>query len=123
MLLLGLEKHKILKDLEKQQIVQAGITDVTMDIFAIESSLLRTQKLLGHAKGEQAADMCAVLLRDAMAHIETTARTVVAACSEGDALRANLAVLRRFAKYEPVNAIGFRHGIARRLAEAERYVV
>jgi len=123
LLLMGVAYQKFLNDLEKQQEVLAGITDVTMDIFAMESSLLRTQKLLGHAKGEQAADMCAVLLRDAMAHIETTARTVVAACSEGDALRANLAVLRRFAKYEPVNAIGLRHGIARRLLEAERYIV
>ena len=43
-----------------------------------------------------------------MAHIEITARTVLAACSEGDTLRANLAVLRRFAKYEPVDAIELR---------------
>jgi hypothetical protein len=64
-----------------------------------------------------------VLTRDAMAHIEVTARTVLAACAEGDNLRANLAVLRRFAKYEPVNAIELRRKIAGRLIDAERYVV
>ena len=52
-----------------------------------------------------------------------TARTVLAACSEGDTLRTNLAVLRRFAKYEPVNAIELRREIAGRLIDAERYVV
>src|SRR6266850_3422608 len=84
LLLMGVAYQKFLADLEKQQEVLAGITDVVMDVFAMESSLLRTQKLRGQAKGEQAADMCAVLLRDAMAHIETTARTLLAACSEGD---------------------------------------
>jgi hypothetical protein len=123
LLLMGVAFQKYLAELEKQQEVLAGIADVIMDVFAMESALLRTQKLQARGKGEQAAEMCAVLERDAMAHIETTARTVVAACSEGDALRANLAVLRRFAKYEPVNSIELRRRIAGRLIDAERYVV
>jgi alkylation response protein AidB-like acyl-CoA dehydrogenase len=123
LLLMGVAYQKYLADLDKQQEILAGITDVIMDVFASESSLLRTQKLRAQAKGAQAADMTAVLVRDAMAHIETTARTVLAACSEGDNLRANLAVLRRFAKYEPVNAIELRRKIAGRLLDAERYIV
>jgi hypothetical protein len=55
--------------------------------------------------------------------IEAGARGVLAACSEGDALRTNLAVLRRFAKYEPVNAVALRRKIAARLLDAGRYVV
>ena len=51
------------------------------------------------------------------------ARTVLAACSEGDTLRTNLAVLRRFTKYEPVDAIALRRQIAQRLLDAERYIV
>jgi hypothetical protein len=47
----------------------------------------------------------------------------MAACSEGDALRTNLAVLKRFTKYEPVDTIGLRRKIAARLIQAERYVV
>ena len=123
LLLMGVAYQRFLMDLEKQQEVLAGITDVVMDVFAAESALLRTQKLAAQAKGAQAADMCAVLVRDAMAHIEVTARTVLAACSEGDNLRANLAVLRRFSKYEPVNAIEVRRRIAGRLIDAERYIV
>jgi len=123
LLLMGVAYQRFLMDLEKQQEVLAGISDVIMDVFAAESSLLRTQKLASQSKGTQAADMCAVLVRDAMAHIEVTARTVLAACSEGDNLRAHLAVLRRFSKYEPVNAIEARRRIAGRLMDAERYVV
>src|SRR5437879_2064092 len=123
LLLMGVAYQKFLAELENQQEVLAGVTDVVMDVFAAESALLRTQKLSAGGKGEQAADMLAVLARDAMAHIEVTARTMLAACSEGDNLRANLAVLRRFAKYESVNPIELRRKIAGRLIDAERYVV
>jgi butyryl-CoA dehydrogenase len=109
--------------LEDQQEVLAGITDIAMNAFAMESVLLRTQKLAAHGKGDNAADMSAVFLREAMETIESAARTVLAACSEGDALRTNLAVLKRFTKFEPVNAIGARRKIAARLLGADRYAV
>jgi hypothetical protein len=48
---------------------------------------------------------------------------VLAACSEGDALRMNLSILKRFTKCDPVNTIALRRRIAERLLEAERYVV
>ncbi|MDQ6665589.1 MAG: acyl-CoA dehydrogenase family protein [Acidobacteriota bacterium] len=123
LLLMGVAYRKYLAELEKQQEILAGISDVVMEVFAMESSLLRTRKLGESRQDGQAADMCAVFLRDAMARIEMFARPVLAACSEGDSLRANMAVLRRFAKYEPVDAITIRHRIASRLLDAERYVV
>src|SRR5580704_8664243 len=123
LLLMGVAYQKYMMDLEKQQEVLAAITDVIMDIFAMESTLLRTQKLAESGKGANAADMTAVLVRDAMAHIDVTARIVLAACSEGDSLRTNLVVLRRFGKYEPVDSIALRRKIAHRLLDAERYIV
>jgi alkylation response protein AidB-like acyl-CoA dehydrogenase len=123
LLLMGVAYQRFLMELEKQQEVLAGITDVIMDVFAVESALLRTQKLQAHGKGAQAADMLPVLVRDALAHIELTGRTVLAACAEGDNLRTSMAMLRRFAKYEPVNAIELRRRIAGRLLDAERYIV
>jgi alkylation response protein AidB-like acyl-CoA dehydrogenase len=123
LLLMGVAYQKYMFELEKQQEVLAAITDVIMDIFAMESTLLRTQKLTESGKGANAADMTAVLVRDAMAHIDVTARSVAAACSDGDTLRTNLVVLRRFSKYEPVDAIALRRQIAQRLLAAERYTV
>lgn len=123
LLLMGVAYQKYLAELEKQQEILAGMSDVVMEVFAMESSLLRTRKMGESRQDGQAADMCAVFLRDAMARIEAFARPVLAACSEGDSLRANMAVLRRFAKYEPVDAISIRRRIAGRLLDAERYVV
>lgn len=119
LLSLGLAYQKFMAALEEQQEVLAGITDLSMYAFAMETVLLRTMKL--GAKAGIAADMCAVFLRDAMAEVAKTARPVLAACSDGDSLRTNMAVLRRFAKYEPVNSIELRRKIATRLLSTGRY--
>jgi hypothetical protein len=119
LVLMGVGYQKFLAELEKQQEVLAGISDVIMEVFGMESALLRCEK----KPTEAMSDMVAVLLRDAMARIEISARNVLAACSEGDALRTNMAVLRRFAKYEPVDAVRLRHKIAGRVLAAGRYIV
>jgi butyryl-CoA dehydrogenase len=125
LMLMGVAYQKYLGEMEKQQEVMAGISDVVIEIFAMESVLLRARRLAEMGRGVQsrdiAADIAAVWLRDAMSRIDVTSRTVLAACSEGDNLRANMAVLRRFAKFEPVDAIAIRRRIARRLLDAERY--
>ncbi|MCU1232228.1 MAG: acyl-CoA dehydrogenase domain protein [Candidatus Solibacter sp.] len=115
LLAMGLAYQKYLMELDKQQEVLMGIADMVMEVFAMESALLRSRKT------GTGADLCAVLLRDGMARVEVAARTVLAACSDGDALRTNMAVLRRFAKYEPVDAIALRRRIADRLLAAGRY--
>jgi len=120
---LGIAYQKFMNGLEDQQEVLASITDIAMNAFAMESVLLRTQKLAAQRKGEVAKDMCAVFLREAMEVAESAARNVLAASSDGDALRTNLAVLKRFTKFEPVNAIAARQRIAERLLAADRYIV
>jgi butyryl-CoA dehydrogenase len=120
---LGVAFQKYMAALEEQQEVLAGITDIAMNAFAMESTLLRTQKLAKLNKGDVAAEMCPVFLREAMETIESAARNVLAASSDGDALRTNLVVLKRFTKFEPVNAIAARRRIAKRLLEADRYTV
>ena len=120
---LGIAYQKYMNALEDQQEILAGITDISMNVFAMESVLLRTEKLAAQGKGEIARDMTAVFLREMMETIESTARTVLAACSDGDTLRTNLAVLKRFTKFEPVNAIALRRQIADRLLQVDRYAV
>jgi acyl-CoA dehydrogenase-like protein len=117
LLTLGIAYQKYSSAIEDQQEVLANITDILMSTFAMESASLRSRKI------SRAADMTAVLVGEAMETIESAARAVCAACSEGDTLRTNLAVLRRFTKYEPVDAIGLRRKIAARLIDAGHYIV
>ena len=120
---LGVAYQKFGAGLEDQQEVLASITDVAMNAFVMESVELRARKLAQLHREELAADISAVFLREAIEIVESAARNVLAACSEGDALRTNLAVLKRFTKFEPVNAIAARRRIAARLLAAGRYVV
>ena len=121
LLAIGLAYQKHLNDLDKQQETVMSIADLMIEAFAMESVLLRTRKVAAAGRGANAADFCAVYLRDAMARVEVTARDVLGACSEGDALRTNMAVLRRLARYEPVNTVALRRQIAGRLLARERY--
>jgi alkylation response protein AidB-like acyl-CoA dehydrogenase len=105
--------------LEKQQEVLMHIADMIIETYAMESALLRSRKLAAQGKTTLAADMTAVLLRDAMARIEISSRNALAATADRDAQRQ----ARNLAAYEPVNTIDARRRIAQRLLQAERYVV
>lgn len=120
---LGVAYQRFLNALEEQQEVLAGISDIAMNAFAMESVWARARKLAAQGRGELAAEMCAVYVREAVEQAEASARAVLAACSEGDTLRLNLAAMKRFTKFEPVNAIELRRRIAQRLLDAGKYVV
>ena len=113
LVILGVAFQRFLTELEHQQEVLACITDVLMYAYAIESVHLRKPE----------AEVTAVFIDEAMTRIEEAARMVLAACSEGDTLRTNLAILKRLTRREAINTIEARRRIAKRLLEAERYVL
>jgi alkylation response protein AidB-like acyl-CoA dehydrogenase len=117
--LLGIASKHYGESIEDQQEVVAGITDVLMNAFALESAQARARK----TRKENAADMAAVFADETMENIKASAKTVLAACSEGDALRTNLALLRGMTAYELVNSIALRRRIAGRLLRAGKYIV
>jgi len=122
LLALGTANQKYGAELQKQQEVLMSIADIITEVLAMESAMLRSRKLAASGRGGNAADICAVFLREAMDRIEISCRNVLGACLEGDALRRNMSVLRSLANYEPVNAVERRRNIARRLLANERYV-
>ncbi|MCX6592052.1 MAG: acyl-CoA dehydrogenase family protein [Acidobacteria bacterium] len=123
LLCLGAAYQRFMDKVEREQEVMAGITDIAMNAFAIESVSLRAQKLAALGKGEMAAAMSAVFCREAMDLCEQTAKVVLSACAEGDNLRIMLAAVKRLAKYEPANSIGLRRQIAEKLIAAEKYTL
>ncbi|MGA2235445.1 MAG: acyl-CoA dehydrogenase family protein [Terriglobales bacterium] len=123
LLTLGVAHEKYGAKLEQQQEIIMNLSDIIMEVFAMESSLLRCRKLAAAGSGVNAADACAVYLRDAIARVELSSRTVLSACAHGDELRRNLSRLRGYASHDPVNAIALRRKIAERLLANERYTV
>jgi alkylation response protein AidB-like acyl-CoA dehydrogenase len=122
---LGTAAQKYMMTLGEQQEVLIGIADIIMDAYAMESVILRTQKLAA-SQGEDASaryiDMTRVFCNDAVERIDASAKNTLAGMAEGDELRTLLAALRRFTKLTPVNTIILRQRIANEMIEANRYV-
>ncbi|MBC8031503.1 MAG: acyl-CoA dehydrogenase family protein [Pyrinomonadaceae bacterium] len=121
---LGTAAQKYMMTLGDQQEVLMGIADIIMDAYAMESAILRAQKLAA-SQGEAAAvryiDMTQVFCNDAVERIEARAKNTLAGISEGDELRTLLAALRRFTKMTPMNTITARQRIADVLIAANKY--
>ncbi|MDQ2922179.1 MAG: acyl-CoA dehydrogenase, partial [Acidobacteriota bacterium] len=122
---LGTAAQKYMMTLGDQQEVLLGIADIIMDTYAMESAILRAQKLAA-SQGEDAAaryiDMTRVFCNDAVERIEARAKNTLAGMTEGDELRTLLAALRRFTKLTPMNTITARQRIADVLIGANKYV-
>src|ERR1700757_1710393 len=120
----GAATQKYMQAIQDQQEVMGAIADMTMETYAMESAVLRAQKLV-EAKGEKEAAlviaMTRVYLSQAFEKIESAAKKVIAAVAEGDMLRTQLAILRRLGKYEPFNTIELRQKIAQRAIEVGKY--
>jgi len=120
---IGIAHQRYGAEFEKQQEIVMNISDIVMEVFAMESSLLRSRKLAASGKGANAANMCAVFLREAMDRIEISSRQVIGSSLDGNVLRDTMTALRGFANYDPVDAIALRRNIAGRLLAAECYTV
>src|SRR5688572_13027079 len=121
---LGTAAQKYMMALGDQQEVLLGIADIIMDAYAMESAILRAQKLAalqGEAAAARYIDMTRVFCNDAVERIEARAKNTLAGMSEGDELRTLLAALRRFTKLTPMNTIVARQRVADVLIEANKW--
>ncbi len=120
----GAATQKYLQAIQDQQEVMGAIADMVIEIYAMESAVLRTIKIAAK-NGEAAAAlpiaMTRVYLAQAMDKIESAARKIIAAVADGDMLRTQLAILRRLGKHEPYNTIEFRQQIAQKVIEQGKY--
>jgi alkylation response protein AidB-like acyl-CoA dehydrogenase len=122
----GAATQKYMQAIQDQQEIMGAIADMTIESYAMESAVLRAQKIVG-TRGEAAASlpiaMTRVYLSQAIEKIESAARKIIAAVADGDMLRTQLAILRRLAKYEPFNTIELRQQIAQKTIERGKYAL
>jgi butyryl-CoA dehydrogenase len=122
----GVATQKYMQAIQEQQELMGAIADMVMETYAMESAVVRAQKLV-ETKGEKSAAlalaMTRVYLTQAMEKIEAAAKKIIAGTAEGDMLRTQLAILRRLAKHEPFNIIALRQQIAQRVIEVGKYTL
>ena len=119
----GVASQRFMTTLQDQQEVMADLAAIIMQVYALESALLRARKLagIGHSSAEAAEAMTGLLADEAMGVAEQAARRVLAACAEGDLLRTQLAILRRLARFTPADAVRLSRTVARHCIQLERY--
>jgi alkylation response protein AidB-like acyl-CoA dehydrogenase len=116
--------QKFREKLADEQEIIGALSNVVMEVYAMESCLLRTQKAAA-AKGESAVqtlvDAARVFISDAAERVEHEAKRALAAVHEGDMLTTQMAVLKRFGKRAAVDTIGLRRQVAAAVQAQDRY--
>jgi alkylation response protein AidB-like acyl-CoA dehydrogenase len=120
----GAAVQKYRENLQGEQEMLGILSDLTIELFAMESALLRALKSAA-ANGEKAAeaksDMVKVYFNDAFNRIELLAKEALASMEEGDTLRTQLSALKKLTRSTPINTTRLRRAIAGRIIEAEAY--
>ncbi len=101
--------------IEDEQEVMMNLADVMIEIYASESAMLRTEKLVslrGEAACENQIAMAQVYLTEAVDKINAAAREAIASFTGGDEQKVMLMGLKRFTKADLVNTKELRRGIA-----------
>ena len=119
----GVASQRFMTGLQEQQEVMADLAAIIMQVYALESALLRARKLSlsGNGSAKVAAGMTGLLADETMVLAEQAARRVLAACGEGDLLRTQLSILRRLAKFTPADVVGLSRSVAWDCIQIERY--
>lgn len=119
---LGLAAQKYMDKISEEQEVLCKISDIIMETYAMESTLLRIDKKRKSGKSDDIyVDILKTFVNDTMSKIEIFARDVLTVTAEGDMLRTYLTALKRFTKFTPLNTVLMRRKIAEKLIEKEVY--
>ena len=110
--------------LAREQEVLGHIADITIEVYALESALLRTEKLVaarGEAECATPVDITRVYASDAADRIEHSARQIFAAMADAGETGFTGDGARRLVSYATFNTVAARRRIADAVIKAGRY--
>jgi alkylation response protein AidB-like acyl-CoA dehydrogenase len=121
LLVVGSAMQRYGDKLQDEQEVLSYIANIVIDTFAADSAVLRAQAAQSGA--DLHVDAATVYVQEAAGRIEMAAKSCLAAMSDGDMLRTQLAALRRLLKVTPVNAVALRRRLADRAVTKGAYPI
>jgi Acyl-CoA dehydrogenase, C-terminal domain len=121
-LALAAAQHNYGADLGEEQEAVALAADIIIEAYAVESVLLRVEKLIA-SRGDEACktavDMARVYASDAADRVALSARYLAAALARPDKL---YSAFERLAPQSPIDTIQARRNVAGAMIEAGRYL-
>lgn len=137
------EEKEVLKKLKKAALMVAGkaaetygpklndeqevlmhIADMLIEVYVVESAILRTEKLIslyGEKGSELYQDMTSLYIHEAVQKIRNHGDEAVACFVDGDELKVMLMGMKRFTKMNPVNTKKVRRAIAEKMIEQNQF--
>lgn len=125
LILSGAGVKKFMDKLSNEQEILMAAADIAIQIFALESTVLRAEKSFGKVSAEKQQLLDAAVKIFAFEASETAgsaARKGAFFIEEGDTLTMILSGIRRFAKYDATGLLAAKRTLAKAACEAEKYV-
>ena len=125
LMLAGAGIKKFGEKLEEHQQMLLAVSDILIEVYMIESALLRTEKncnKLGKETQTNQISMTQLYLYKAVDIIQSKGKEVIVSFAAGDEQKGLLMGLKRFTKYyEYPNIIKLKNSIANKLKEENKY--
>ncbi len=125
LMIAGLAVQKYQQKLEQEQEILRNVSDMIIELYAMESAILRTLKTLnklGVDKAEHKLDMTQIYVQEAFDRVSLIGKNTLAAMEEGDVLRTQLSIHKKLSRYTPINTNALKRKVAARVIEAEKYL-
>jgi alkylation response protein AidB-like acyl-CoA dehydrogenase len=125
LILAGTGVQKYMQQLQDEQEILIAAADIAIQIFAIESAVLRAEKILpklSQAKQEQLKATVKVFTFNATEEAASAAKKAAYYVEEGDSLMMLLSGVRRFTKYDASGLLAAKRAVAAAALDAEQYL-
>jgi butyryl-CoA dehydrogenase len=119
----GAATQRYAAKLADEQEVMAALADMILEVFTMESALLRAEKIAAKTPAGIAVTLARLYAAKSVDTIELAARKVIAAAAEGDMLRTQMTILRRLAKHDPADTIALRRQVSAHMVRAGKYAL
>jgi len=110
--------------IENEQDILGPMSDITIEIYAMDSGLLRALKSIetsGEERSRLKTNMVTLYVNDAMERVVANARQVLGSIETGDALQGQLEIVRKLSDFTPINSAQVKNEIADEIIEVGRY--
>ena len=125
LILAGTGVQKFMQKLQDEQEILMAAADLAIQIFAIESAVLRAEKILprlSEAKQAQLKATVKVFTFNATEEAASAAKKAAYYVEEGDSLMMLLSGVRRFTKYDASGLLAAKRAVATAALDAEHYI-
>ncbi len=126
LLTIGAALQSFGQDFANQQEVNIDLADMLIEVYAAESAVLRTEKLVsqkGEAANQHPIDLTRIYLHEAADKIYTKGKNAINAFAEGDAYQGLMKGLTQYTRTQPFNAKEARRRLASLLIQEGKYTL